>query len=568
MLMEAIPDMAKEGRPGSGPAPEDGAAAGGIGLAAAVGEAAGNFFAGWSGSSSDTPPLAGGTVPGSSPASFHIGAESEERWEMLMFTILSAVGLVVGYMEASGVFNAPYSKFRKERWTTWGYMPTRPGMLIIEGTTLAVISALYYIHGELDPYHCVTYAIFCTIYTKRILEILFVHKYSGPISKTAVFFFLRNSLLLLNPLHAPKRRQQLGSPNPTNPTHRLCTNIKRLSPLVTSEVTYTGHPSPPRAIIQFDLDYFYAQAEEVMDRSLKDVPLAIQQKHIVVTCNYEARRNGVKKLQLLTDAQKTCPNLVIRSGEDITVYRRFSQCIQRVIKTIVNGPKAANDEDPGDGGSGGGELGWVVPVEKLGLDELFLDVSEMIRRHVEQVDFRKQEGELKNGDIVGEGEERSNRRRSTSMVPDGQVWPDGEIVFKLPCSELRNDTNINNNTSTNSNKRKQSNLNSSNDQYIQTILDSLGGWGSGFSYRPGTFASETLVVDSDSNGIVITDTNNPTPTLKTSKEKEINNHDHGRLRYLQIASHLSAHLRRAVKALTGFTTSSGISESKLFAKLA
>lgn len=45
-----------------------------------------------------------------------------------------------------------------------------------------------------------------------------------------------------------------------------------------------------RVIIHFDYDAFYASVFEVENPALKSVPLAVQQKHIIVTCNYEARR--------------------------------------------------------------------------------------------------------------------------------------------------------------------------------------------------------------------------------------------------------------------------------------
>ena len=57
------------------------------------------------------------------------------------------------------------------------------------------------------------------------------------------------------------------------------------NPSVTG-ATSKGHS---RTIIHFDIDCFYAQVEMLKDPSLKDKPLGIQQKNIVVTCNYPAR---------------------------------------------------------------------------------------------------------------------------------------------------------------------------------------------------------------------------------------------------------------------------------------
>lgn len=50
----------------------------------------------------------------------------------------------------------------------------------------------------------------------------------------------------------------------------------------------------------------------------------IQQKNIIVTCNYVARDLGVTKLMSVTDAKEKCPQLVLVKGEDLTHYREMS----------------------------------------------------------------------------------------------------------------------------------------------------------------------------------------------------------------------------------------------------
>ena len=77
-----------------------------------------------------------------------------------------------------------------------------------------------------------------------------------------------------------------------------------------------------RTIIHIDIDCFYAQVEMVKDPSLVDKPLGIQQKNIVVTCNYVARQRGVTKCQYISDALKVCPDLVLVNGEDLAHYRK------------------------------------------------------------------------------------------------------------------------------------------------------------------------------------------------------------------------------------------------------
>lgn len=81
---------------------------------------------------------------------------------------------------------------------------------------------------------------------------------------------------------------------------------------------------------------------------LKSLPLAVQQKQIVVTCNYEARRRGLRKLQLIKEAKQVCPEVVIVLGEDLTRFRNASKELYLYLRGFV----------------------WGEKVEKLGFDEV------------------------------------------------------------------------------------------------------------------------------------------------------------------------------------------------------
>ncbi|KAL4932244.1 putative DNA polymerase iota [Aspergillus undulatus] len=111
-----------------------------------------------------------------------------------------------------------------------------------------------------------------------------------------------------------------------------------------------------RIIIHFDYDCFYASVFEAEQPILKTLPLAVQQKQIVVTCNYEARRRGLRKLQLIKEAKQVCPDVVIVLGEDLTKFRDASKDLYLFLRGLV----------------------WGERVEKLGFDEIFMDVTDMI----------------------------------------------------------------------------------------------------------------------------------------------------------------------------------------------
>ncbi|KAH8697663.1 putative DNA polymerase iota [Talaromyces proteolyticus] len=111
-----------------------------------------------------------------------------------------------------------------------------------------------------------------------------------------------------------------------------------------------------RIIIHFDYDCFYASVLEAENPALKSLPLAVQQKQIVVTCNYEARRRGLRKLQLIKEAKQICPEVVIILGEDLTKFRDVSKSLYTFLRAFL----------------------WGHRVERLGFDEVFLDVTDMI----------------------------------------------------------------------------------------------------------------------------------------------------------------------------------------------
>ena len=111
--------------------------------------------------------------------------------------------------------------------------------------------------------------------------------------------------------------------------------------------------------MHLDVDAFYCQCEELRDSSLKTKPFAVGQKHIIVTCNYVARRVGVTKLMLRATAKKVCPDLIIIEGSDLQPYRRQS-------RRIYNAFRKAVAELPG---------GAKNLARKGGMDEMFADIT-------------------------------------------------------------------------------------------------------------------------------------------------------------------------------------------------
>lgn len=79
---------------------------------------------------------------------------------------------------------------------------------------------------------------------------------------------------------------------------------------------------------------------EAENPALKSLPLAVQQKQIIVTCNYEARKRGLRKLQLIKEAKQICPEVVIILGEDLTKFRDASKALYAHLRSFLWGQKA------------------------------------------------------------------------------------------------------------------------------------------------------------------------------------------------------------------------------------
>jgi DNA polymerase iota len=114
--------------------------------------------------------------------------------------------------------------------------------------------------------------------------------------------------------------------------------------------------SQDRIIIALDLDAFYVSASRLRDASLVGLPVGIRQKGIFATISYEARARGVTKLSTIRDGMEKCPEMVVVNGEDLSYFRKVSMQVFKLVSSMV----------------------WHGRVEKLGMDELFCDCTEMI----------------------------------------------------------------------------------------------------------------------------------------------------------------------------------------------
>jgi len=110
----------------------------------------------------------------------------------------------------------------------------------------------------------------------------------------------------------------------------------------------------PRTIIHLDMDCFYA-AIEVRDRpALRGKPVAVggarDRRGVLTTCNYEARKFGVRSAMPTFMALQRCPQLIVLPTR-FDVYRREAAIIRGILRRFT------------------------PLIEPLSLDEAYLDVT-------------------------------------------------------------------------------------------------------------------------------------------------------------------------------------------------
>ena len=96
-----------------------------------------------------------------------------------------------------------------------------------------------------------------------------------------------------------------------------------------------GNYKDNRKIIHIDMDSFYASVEIAEKPNLKSKPVAVagssETRGVVTTCNYEARKFGVRSAMPSITAKKLCPNIVFIPVH-MDKYRNISKEIHRIFK--------------------------------------------------------------------------------------------------------------------------------------------------------------------------------------------------------------------------------------------
>lgn len=125
--------------------------------------------------------------------------------------------------------------------------------------------------------------------------------------------------------------------------------------------------APTRVVVSLDMDCFYASVAIRSRPHLADKPVGVTQKHMLVTTNYVAREMGVPKMGRVATVMLEFPHLRIINGSDLTPFRAASREVMAAVSAFLQQrlkPYAKSE--------------IVIPCERLGLDEIFIELTELV----------------------------------------------------------------------------------------------------------------------------------------------------------------------------------------------
>ena len=181
-----------------------------------------------------------------------------------------------------------------------------------------------------------------------------------------------------------------------------------------------------RKILHCDLNNFFASVEEINNKELKNVPMAVcgdpNKRHgIILAKNNIAKRFGIYTPELVSSAKAKCPNLVLVEPH-YNEYLKYSKLVNEVY------------------------LKYTDRVEPFSIDESFLDVteSEKLFGKAEDIAFKiKEEIKEKYGLTISVGVSfcKSLAKLGSDMKkPDAITVLDAENykkkIYPLPVSNL------------------------------------------------------------------------------------------------------------------------------------
>ena len=120
-----------------------------------------------------------------------------------------------------------------------------------------------------------------------------------------------------------------------------------------------------KVYFHIDLNAFFANAEVLLDPSLKGKPVVVSgntRRSVVSTASYEARKYGIHSAMPLSEAEKKCPDLVIVNPH-FTWYSELSEQFMDIVRS------------------------YTEIIEQASIDECYADMTEVIKRYERPLDL-------------------------------------------------------------------------------------------------------------------------------------------------------------------------------------
>ncbi len=161
-----------------------------------------------------------------------------------------------------------------------------------------------------------------------------------------------------------------------------------------------------RVVLHVDMDYFFAQIEERENPRFRGKPLIVGAdpkkgagRGVVSTCNYEARKYGIKSGMPISRSYKLCPEGVFLPV-NMPLYKRVSSSIFQIIEKETE------------------------KIERVSLDEAYLDLTKKVKN-------------LKEAESIGKKIKEKIKRKEdlTCSVGVGK----NKMMAKIACEEAKPD---------------------------------------------------------------------------------------------------------------------------------
>lgn len=111
-----------------------------------------------------------------------------------------------------------------------------------------------------------------------------------------------------------------------------------------------------RKILHIDLDAFFCAVEEINNPGLKNLPFAVggqpNQRGVVSSCSYTARKFGIHSAMPMSRAMRNCPHLIVIKPH----FQLYSSISKGIMSTLQE---------------------FTPLFEQISIDEAFLDVSDL-----------------------------------------------------------------------------------------------------------------------------------------------------------------------------------------------